>query len=103
MEHKKGYSTSVVQSIVNDFERFIIDNGNVDYRGMYLKDGDVFAVIEGLTKEHESVILDKYEEYRTVAITRPKFCRSVPEGGESNLSKQLVEQSKSSRLSIYLS
>lgn len=80
MEQKSGYNTSIIQSIVCDFERFIIDNGELDYKGLYLKDGYVFAVIHELIEAQKLLIIEKYEEYRSLAIPEPIFIDSIPDG-----------------------
>lgn len=82
IKRKCTYTSSVIQSITNNYERFILESADIDHQGLYLHNDKIYALVPNLTAHQEKELIERYEKVRVVGLPRPDFCGVVDKHAE---------------------
>lgn len=76
------YTSSVIQSVANNYERFIIQSADIDHQGLYLHNDKIYALVPNLSASLKEELIERYEKGRVVGMPRPEFCGVVDKSAE---------------------
>ena len=52
------YTSSVIQSVANNYERFIIQSADIDHQGLYLHNDKIYALVPNLSASLKEELID---------------------------------------------
>ena len=66
------YTSAAIQSITNNYEKFIIESADIDHQGLYFHDDKIYALVPNLSDSLKKELIERYEKVRVVGMPRPE-------------------------------
>lgn len=76
------YTSSAIQSITNNYERFILESADIDHQGLFLHDDKIYALVPNLSSSLKNELIERYEKVRVIGMPAPEFCGDVDKNAE---------------------
>lgn len=76
------YTSAAIQSITNNYEKFIIESADIDHQGLYFHDDKIYALVPNLSDSLKKELIERYEKVRVVGMPGPEFCGVVDKSAE---------------------